>query len=77
MVVVENGREHIGQQVSVVVTSVIQKTAGRMVFGAAKASRSLLPGGTNACENPGLTLSPNLNLLNLSIPVLRPPTSDL
>ena len=33
MVVVENGREHIGQQVSVVVTSVIQKSSGRMVFG--------------------------------------------
>jgi uncharacterized protein YacL len=33
MVVVENGREHIGHQVSVAVTSVIQKSAGRMVFG--------------------------------------------
>jgi uncharacterized protein YacL len=33
MVVVENGREHIGQQVNIAVTSVIQKSAGRMVFG--------------------------------------------
>jgi uncharacterized protein YacL len=33
MVVVEGGREHIGQQVNIVVTSVIQKSAGRMVFG--------------------------------------------
>jgi uncharacterized protein YacL len=33
MVVVEGGREHIGQQVNVAVTSVIQKSAGRMVFG--------------------------------------------
>ena len=33
MVVIENGREHIGQQVTVAVTSVIQKSAGRMVFG--------------------------------------------
>jgi len=33
MVVVENGREHIGQQVTIAVTSVIQKSAGRMVFG--------------------------------------------
>ena len=33
MVVVEGGREHIGRQVQVAVTSVIQKSAGRMVFG--------------------------------------------
>jgi uncharacterized protein YacL len=33
MVVIEGGREHIGQQVNVAVTSVIQKSAGRMVFG--------------------------------------------
>ncbi len=33
MVVVEGGREHIGQQVNIAVTSVIQKSAGRMVFG--------------------------------------------
>jgi uncharacterized protein YacL len=33
MVVIENGREHIGQQVNIAVTSVIQKSAGRMVFG--------------------------------------------
>ena len=33
LVVIENGREHIGQQVQIGVTSVIQKSAGRMVFG--------------------------------------------
>ena len=33
MVVVEAGREHIGQQVSIAVTSVLQTSAGRMVFG--------------------------------------------
>jgi uncharacterized protein YacL len=33
MVVVENGRERIGQEVTIAVTSVIQKSAGRMVFG--------------------------------------------
>jgi uncharacterized protein YacL len=33
MVVIENGREHIGQQLMIAVTSVIQKSAGRMVFG--------------------------------------------
>jgi uncharacterized protein YacL len=33
MVVIEGGREHIGHQVNIAVTSVIQKSAGRMVFG--------------------------------------------
>lgn len=33
MVVVESGREHIGQTVGVAVTSVLQTSAGRMVFG--------------------------------------------
>ena len=33
MVVIEGGRDHIGNQVSAVVTSVLQTSAGRMVFG--------------------------------------------
>jgi len=33
MVVVESGREHIGQAVALSVTSVLQTSAGRMVFG--------------------------------------------
>ena len=33
MVVIEGGREHIGQQVNISVTSVLQTSAGRMVFG--------------------------------------------
>jgi uncharacterized protein YacL len=33
MVVIEGGREHIGEQVTAVVTSVLQTSAGRMVFG--------------------------------------------
>jgi len=32
MVVIENGREHLGEQVSAQVTSVLQTNAGRMVF---------------------------------------------
>jgi uncharacterized protein YacL len=32
MVVVENGKERIGQEVEAVVTSVLQTTAGRMIF---------------------------------------------
>jgi uncharacterized protein YacL len=33
MVVIENGREHIGETVNIAVTSVLQTSAGRMVFG--------------------------------------------
>jgi uncharacterized protein YacL len=33
MVVIEGGREHVAEQVSAVVTSVLQTSAGRMVFG--------------------------------------------
>jgi len=33
MVVVESGRDHIGEQVAISVTSVLQTSAGRMVFG--------------------------------------------
>jgi uncharacterized protein YacL len=33
MVVIEGGREHIGDQVNAIVTSVLQTSAGRMVFG--------------------------------------------
>ena len=33
MVVIESGREHVNQQVTIAVTSVLQTSAGRMVFG--------------------------------------------
>ena len=33
MVVIEGGRDHVGEQVFAVVTSVLQTSAGRMVFG--------------------------------------------
>jgi uncharacterized protein YacL len=33
MVVVDGGKEHLGRQVKLVVTSVLQTTAGRMIFG--------------------------------------------
>ncbi|MDX9976315.1 MAG: TRAM domain-containing protein, partial [FCB group bacterium] len=32
MVVVDGGKEHVGRDVAVVVTSVLQTTAGRMIF---------------------------------------------
>jgi uncharacterized protein YacL len=37
MIVVDGGREHVGQTVDVVVTSVLQTAAGRMVFAKVKA----------------------------------------
>ena len=39
MVVIEGGREHIGKQVSIAVTSVLQTSAGRMVFGRCENNR--------------------------------------
>ena len=33
MIVVEGGREHINQTVRISVTSVLQTSAGRMIFG--------------------------------------------
>jgi uncharacterized protein YacL len=33
MVVAEHGRDHIGRQITIVVTSVLQTSAGRMIFG--------------------------------------------
>ena len=33
MIVVEGGRDHINQMIKVSVTSMLQKSAGRMVFG--------------------------------------------
>lgn len=33
MIVIENGREHVGKNVEISVTSVLQKSAGRMIFG--------------------------------------------
>lgn len=33
MIVVEGGRDHVGETVSISVTSVLQKSAGRMIFG--------------------------------------------
>jgi uncharacterized protein YacL len=45
MVVIEGGREHVGEQVSAVVTSVLQTSAGRMVFGRYNRPSSANPSG--------------------------------
>ena len=36
MIVIENGRAHIGETVDVIVTSVLQTSAGRMIFAKVK-----------------------------------------
>jgi uncharacterized protein YacL len=42
MVVAEQGRIHIGQEVTIVVTSILQTPAGRMIFGRVE-TRGLTP----------------------------------
>jgi uncharacterized protein YacL len=48
MVVVEGGRSNIGQEVVIVVTSVLQTPAGRMIFGRVDGR----PGGGSSTEHP-------------------------
>ena len=47
MIVVENGRRYMGKTIRVVVTSVLQTSAGRMIFarplGSKKPSREMIP----------------------------------
>lgn len=43
MIVVENGRRHVGEQVPVVVTTVLQTSAGRMIFAKLKAEADTFP----------------------------------
>lgn len=47
MIVVEGGREHVGKTVKIAVTSVLQTSAGRMIFGRfdAMAARKSAPAG--------------------------------
>jgi hypothetical protein len=49
MVVIEHGRNAVGTEVSIAVTSVLQTPAGRMIFGRieARPSGSFAPVGTN------------------------------
>lgn len=62
MVVVEQGRNLIGQEVGIVVTSVLQTPAGRMIFGRpdtrASGSHTPLPGGSTNAPAPGTGTAP-------------------
>lgn len=51
MVVIEGGRDHIGEQVIAVVTSVLQTSAGRMVFG--RYDRGNLPAEQSSPQRRG------------------------
>ena len=55
MVVVDNARKMISKTIDIVVTSVLQTTAGKMIFG-----RYLEPGGSQAATRPasGLGMTP-------------------
>jgi uncharacterized protein YacL len=54
MVVVEQGKNMIGQDVSIVVTSVLQTNAGRMIFGRpeARTSGAFVPVGMSGTHDP-------------------------
>ncbi len=45
MVVVEQGRDHMGKEIAITVTSVLQTSAGRMIFGKAESQK---PRGRNS-----------------------------
>jgi uncharacterized protein YacL len=53
MVVVEQGRSYIGQDVSIVVTSVLQTPAGRMIFGRIEGRAAALSGPAASSESHG------------------------
>jgi uncharacterized protein YacL len=54
MVVVDNGRRMISKNIDVVVTSVLQTTAGKMIFG-----RYIDPAGEKGAETTSGTISPS------------------
>ena len=45
MVVVEGGRDHVGENVNIAVTSVLQTSAGRMIFGRFEGAHTVTNGG--------------------------------
>jgi uncharacterized protein YacL len=54
MVVVDNARSKIGRNLDIIVTSVLQTTAGRMIFGRhAEAGAAAAPSGNAEREDPG------------------------
>ncbi len=58
MVVVDNGREHVGERIVVTVTSVLQTSAGRMIFGRFEFTTKKLA-GTTVVHETGNGAAPN------------------
>lgn len=55
MVVIDNGREHVGERVVVTVTSVLQTSAGRMIFGRYEFTTKKSTGSTSVIPRAGAT----------------------
>jgi uncharacterized protein YacL len=73
MVVVDNGREHVGERVVVTVTSVLQTSAGRMIFGRYEFTTKKLAGTTIIHDSSSGMLSGLAG--GLSSKIENPPTS--
>jgi hypothetical protein len=60
MVVVDNARRMISRNIDVVVTSVLQTTAGKMIFGRyiAAPGSAAMPAGAPAASGPAATPAP-------------------
>jgi uncharacterized protein YacL len=61
MVVVDNGREHVGERVEVTVTSVLQTSAGRMIFGRYESTTKKLSGTTVLIDGVATIVPPANN----------------
>ncbi|MDR1485214.1 MAG: TRAM domain-containing protein [Planctomycetaceae bacterium] len=60
MVVIDNGREHVGDRVEVTVTSVLQTSAGRMIFGRYENTTKKLTGSTVLIDGVATIVNPNV-----------------
>jgi uncharacterized protein YacL len=58
MVVIDNGREHVGDRVEVTVTSVLQTSAGRMIFGRYENTSKKLTGTTVLIDGVATIVNP-------------------
>ncbi len=80
MVVVDNGREHVAERVVVTVTSVLQTSAGRMIFGRFEFTTKKLAGTTIVLDNsvnnqPIPTNIPSVPFNGSAETVKSPPTN--
>ncbi|MDR2171737.1 MAG: TRAM domain-containing protein [Planctomycetaceae bacterium] len=73
MVVIDNGREHVGDRVEVTVTSVLQTSAGRMIFGRYENTTKKLTGTTVLIDGVATIVNPATEQLDPPKPP-KPPT---